>query len=111
MVDESDLEEIRKRKMEQLQDQAESEEADKQQAAQEAMRKSILRQVLTEDARERLGRLRVGYPDFARKVEDQLIYLAQSGQIGQGRKIDDETLKEILQKLRGDKRDINIERR
>lgn len=111
MVDESDLDEIRKRKLEQLQDESQDEQRERQQAAIEAQRKAVLRQVLTEEARQRLGRLKVGYPDFCRKVEDQLIYLAKSGQIGENRKVDDDTLKRILQRLNPDDRDISIERR
>lgn len=111
MADEDELDEIRRRKLEQLQDQAEvSERRDQQEAAVEAQRQAILRRILTEGARDRLGRLKVGYPDFARKVEDQLIYLSQSGRL-QGQTIDDATLKEILQRLKPDDRDISITRR
>lgn len=109
MVDEDELDEIRERKLDQLRDQG-SEEAEERQAAVEAQRKAVLRKILTEEARQRLGRLRVGYPDFAESVEDQLIMLAQSGRL-QGRTIDDDTLKTILQRLRPDDRDIEITRR
>lgn len=109
MADEDELEKIRERKMDQLQDQA-SEEAQEREAAVEAQKKAILRKILTEEARQRLGRLRVGYPDFAESVEDQLIVLAQSGRL-QGRTIDDDMLKQILQRLKPDKRDIDITRR
>lgn len=109
MVDEDELEKIREKKLDQLQDQT-SEQAEEREAAVEAQRKAILRKILTEEARQRLGRLRVGYPDFAEAVEDQLIMLAQSGRL-QGQTIDDDTLKTILQRLKPDKRDIDITRR
>lgn len=109
MVDEDELEKIREKKLDQLQDQT-SEQAEEREAAVEAQRKAILRKILTEEARQRLGRLRVGYPEFAEAVEDQLIMLAQSGRL-QGQTIDDDTLKTILQRLKPDKRDIDITRR
>lgn len=110
MADEDELDDIRRRKLQELQDQAEAQQGQAdQEAAVEAKRQAILRQILTHDARERLGRLRVGYPDFAQKVEDQLIYLSQSGRL-QGRTIDDDTLKEILERLTPEKRDIDIKR-
>lgn len=110
--DESELEEIRKRRLEQLKQQqaGQAEEQKAQEAAVEAQRQAILRQVLTEEARERLGRLKVAYPDFCRKVEDQLLYLAQSGRIDADHPIDDPTLKQVLERLSPDSRDINIKR-
>ena len=105
-----ELEEIKKKKMEQLKKQQESQE--QQQEAEEQMRaqkKAILRQIMTPDARERLGNLRVARPDLADRIESQIISLAQRG-VTQG-KIDDETLKELLKKLKGNKKEINIQRR
>jgi len=75
----------------------------------EAGRQAILRQVLTPEARERLGTVRIAYPDLARAVEDQLIRLAQSGRID--RQVDDATLRQILRKVAPQKREINIERK
>lgn len=110
--DDAELEEIRRRKLQQLQGEAEAgaERAD-QEAVIEAQRQAVLRQVLTEDARERLGRVKVAYPDFGKQVEDQLLYLVQAGQLDKSRPVDDETLKAILERLSPKKRDINIKRR
>lgn len=65
--------------------------------------------ILTHEARERLARVRMARPEFARAIEDQLIILAQSGRIKN--KIDDDQLKSLLAKLTKSKRDIKIERR
>ena len=51
----------------------------------------------------------MAYPDIARSVEDQLIRLAQNGQINS--QIDEPTLKQILRKVSPQKREINIERK
>lgn len=105
-----ELEEIKKKKLKQLKKQQESQ--DQQQEAEEQMKaqkKAILRQVLTPDARERLGNIRVARPDLAESIESQIISLAQRG--ATKGKIDDQTLKELLKKLKGNKKEINIKRR
>ena len=105
-----ELEEIKKKKMEQIKKQQEGQE--QQQQAEEQMRaqkKALLRQVMTPDARERLGNIRVARPDLAERIESQIISLAQRG--ATKGKIDDETLKELLKKLKGNKKEINIKRR
>ncbi|MFW6083210.1 MAG: DNA-binding protein [Thermoplasmatota archaeon] len=105
-----ELEEIKKKKMEQLKKQQEGQE--QQQEAEEQMRaqkKALLRQVMTPDARERLGNIRVARPELADRIESQIISLAQRG--ATKGKIDDKTLKELLKKLKGNKKEINIKRR
>jgi programmed cell death protein 5 len=67
-----------------------------------------MRQILTPEARERLARLKIAYPDVVASVEQQLIGLAQSGRLD--RMIDDVTLQQILQKVLPEKRDIKIKR-
>jgi programmed cell death protein 5 len=112
-MEDPELEELRKRKLAEIQRQ-QQEEAGQQAAAEEQskriedQRQAILRSVLTPQARERLGTVKVAYPDVARLVEDQLIALASSGRLD--REIDEETLRAILRKLAPRKRDINIER-
>lgn len=109
-MDDAELEELRRRKMAELQRQGEQQSAMEQQAqAMEAQRQAILRQLMTPEARDRLANVRMAYPDIARLVEDQLIRLAQMGQLNQ--QIDDPTLKQILRKVSPHKREINIERK
>jgi len=112
MADE--LEEIRKKKLQELQQQAEyqesMEEQQKEQHKQvEEQKKRILRAILTNPARERLARIKISRPQTAESIETQLIMLAQSGQIKN--KINDEQLKMILKKMLPKKRDITIKRR
>ena len=60
-------------------------------------REYILRSILTEEARERLVRLKLARPKFATMIEDQLILLARSGRLTE--QITDEQLKEILRRF------------
>jgi programmed cell death protein 5 len=114
MPDDAELDELRRRKMAELQASAVQQQADAQaqaqaQAQQDAAKRSVLRQILTEEARARLTRLAMARPEVAQSVEDQLVYLAQSGRVrGQ---IDDATLRDLLARIVPQKRDIKIERR
>ncbi len=106
----AELEELRRRKMAELQRQKEQQAMAEEQSKQiEASRQAIMRQILTPEARERLGTVKIAYPELARAVEDQLIRLAQSGRID--RPVDDATLRQILRKVAPQKREISIERK
>jgi len=111
MAEEDDeLEEIRRRRMMEIQQEAQGRAVHEAQARQvEAQRQAVLRQILTPEARERLGRIELAYPEIANSVEDQLIALAQAGRVQQA--IDDRTLQEILRRVVPKKREIKIERR
>jgi len=105
-----ELEAIRRRRMIEIQQQAQERAVqDQQAAAVAAQRQVLLRQILTPEARERLGRIELAYPEIAESVENQLISLAQSGRIQSA--IDDHTLQEILRRVVPRKREIKIERR
>jgi programmed cell death protein 5 len=105
-----ELEEIRRRKLMELQQHQDVQaEAQKQGEVVEAQRQNILRGVLTPEARERLGTLKIAYPDVAMQVEDRIIMLAQSGRLNT--MIDDPTLKEILARVAPSRREITIKRK
>ncbi len=110
MEEDDELERLRRKRLQELQLQHQQQELREAQAAQfEAQRQAILRQILTPDARERLGRIQLAYPDVADNVANQLIMLAQSGRVQ--KVIDDATLRQILRKILPSKREIKIERR
>jgi programmed cell death protein 5 len=108
-----ELEELRRRKMEELQrSQSQDQNTEEQRAAQEAekaKRQQILRQILDVAARERLANVRLVRPDVADNVESQLIQLYSMGRIN--RIISDEEIKQILGKMTETKRETHIERR
>lgn len=106
---EEELEQIRKKKLQELlmsyQQRIAAEEEEKET---EVKKQMILGQILTHDAKERLERVKIAKPEFAENVENQLILLLQSGRLSQ--QIDDNSLKMILRKI-GSRREIRIERR
>ncbi|WP_049979798.1 DNA-binding protein [Halolamina rubra] len=111
--DEDRLEELRQERLEELQDQAGGEEA--QQAAKEqqeraqAQQDALLKQHLTDDARQRLNAVEMSKPEFAQKVKQQVTALAQSGRI-QGQ-IDEEKMKQILREMKPEEKSFDIRRR
>jgi programmed cell death protein 5 len=94
-----DIEEIRKKKLLEMQkrlaeQQKAQEEAMRQEMELEAQLDAIMRRILTPEARERLGRVKLVKPELARQVELVLVQLYQAGQIREP--IDDPKLKRIL---------------
>ena len=53
--------------------------------------------------------MKLGYPDMAAAIENQLIMLHQSGKLPGP--VDDETLKRLLSQVQPKKREINIVRK
>ena len=115
--EDAELNELRRRRLQQLQQQQMAESANPQAyAAQEAEmqrreqeRTEALRRILTPEARERLGRIRLAKPDIAASVEQQLLQLAATGRLQ--RQVDDATLRSLLERLMPERRDITITRR
>ena len=108
--DDERLEELRKQKMEEMQEQADQGEAQGQAQQQaDAQKQAMLRKHLTDGARKRLNSVRMSKPDFADKVERQILALAQSGRVNG--KIDEEKMKELLRELKPDSKSFNIRRR
>jgi programmed cell death protein 5 len=115
--EDAELAELRRRRLRQLQESQMAESANAQAyAAQEAEmqrrdaeRAEVLRRILTPEARERLGRIRLAKPEVAQAVEQQLIGLAASGRLQ--RQVDDVTLRALLERIAPDRREISITRR
>ncbi|MFX1518877.1 MAG: DNA-binding protein [Promethearchaeota archaeon] len=109
-MSDDELEELKKRRLIELQQQQlEKERQAQMQQELEAQKQAILRQILTPEARERLNRIKIVKPELADAVELQLIQLAQAGRLGSV--LTDDQLKTILRRLTDKQRDIKITRK
>jgi len=109
LENEEDIEELRRRKMLELQARAaEMQRQEELRRQYDVQKKLALQQILTPEARSRLANIRAAKPEFAEQIELQLIQLAQSGRISS--QITDAQLKEILRRVQNRKRDIKIRR-
>ncbi len=109
----SNLRDARKQELvKQMQQQAEAQvEAEQQQA--EAQHDAeqlteLMRTILTPDARQRLARVELAYPDLALTVKHHLAVLSGEERIAVP--VDDEMLKRILAGLSDDRRETSIRR-
>jgi programmed cell death protein 5 len=108
--EEEELEELRRRKMLELQARLQEERRQAELRQQyEVQKRLVLQQILTPEARSRLANIRAARPQFAEQLELQLIQLAQAGRIS-GR-ITDAQLREILSRLQQRRREIRIKRK
>jgi len=107
LSDEEELEELRRRKLAQLQQQAVQEQiAEAQQKEFESQKYQIMRKILSQEGRQRLENIRMVKPEFAEQIELQLIQLAQSGRLrGQ---LSDAAFKKLLEQIAGKKKEFKI---
>jgi len=75
----------------------------------ETLKKETLRKILTKNALERLGRIKLANPVLATQLELYLFQVYQSGQLKGA--IDDKKLKQILSVLVPKKRKTKIKRK
>ena len=113
--DDERIEELREQKLQELQEQAggdqqAQEEAQRaQQERADAQQEALLKQHLTDGARQRLNAVEMSKPEFAEQVKRQVTALAQSGRIQN--RIDEDQMKSLLKELQPDSNDFNIRRR
>ncbi len=111
MSDEEELEEIRRRKLAQLQQQGLQEEYARQERNEfETKKYLIMRKILDQPGRQRLENIRMVKPQFAEQIELQLIQLFQSGQLRGRTPLPDKTFKRLLEQFAqsGKKKDFRI---
>jgi len=108
-MSDDELEEIRSRKLLELQRRVGEEQGDIQAQQQlELQKQALLRSILTPEARQRLANLKMVRPEFTSQLELQLIQLAQQGKIPIP--LTDKQLKQILVQIQSRKREIKIRR-
>lgn len=102
-----DIEEIRRKKMEELKQQQDEEQAKIQQ---EIQKQVVLKQILDTKARERLTRIKMANPQYAEQIEAVLFQLLQAGRIKS--KLTEDAFKELIRQVFGSqKKEFHIERR
>ncbi len=108
-----DLDQIRQKRLRELQDSSQGQQQDEalnrqQNAAKEeaeTQKQMILRQILTEKARNRLSNVKLVKPQLAESIENQLIQLSQMGRIDT---INEEQLLQMLRRFQEGKRESKI---
>ncbi len=109
MEEEEEIEELRRRRMLELQARLQEQERQEElRRRYEVQKKLALQQILTPEARSRLANIRAAKPEFAEQIELQLIQLAQAGKLAS--QITDAQLREILKRVQKRKREIRIRR-
>jgi programmed cell death protein 5 len=108
-MSDEELEELRRKKLMAMQrkygDEQRKEEFEQEL---EEQKQTLLRTILSPEARQRLTNLKMVRPEFTANLELQLIQLAQQGKIPIP--LTDEHLKQILTQLQSRKREIKIRR-
>lgn len=108
-MSDDELEEIRRRRLLELQRKVGEEQRNVQVQQQlELQKQALLRSILTPEARQRLANLKMVRPDFTSQLELQLIQLAQQGKIPIP--LTDKQLKQILIQIQSRKRETKIRR-
>jgi len=108
-MSDEELEELRRRKLSALQRQMTEEQKNAQLEQQlEQQKQTLLRNILTPEARQRLTNLKMVKPEFTDQLELHLIQLAQQGKLPIP--LADEQLKKILVQLQSRKRETTIRR-
>ena len=97
-MEDRELEELRQRRLQEMQAQAEQQLAQEQELiAHKAQVQGALRQLMSAEAKERLAQVRVARPGVAAAVEQQVLALAGDGKLKGP--IDDATLQQMLTHL------------
>ena len=107
-MSEDEMDELRKRRLEQLQSQIiEAQRRAEAQQEYDMQKQQALRTVLTPEARSRLNNIKMVKPNLANQIELQLIQLAQSGRIQTP--ITDKQVKNLLKQITSRQRDSKVE--
>ena len=113
MSNDEELNNIRRRKLEELRQQAAQQQiAEAQQKEFEEKKYLIMRKILSVEGRQRLENIRIVKPQYAEQIEMQLIQLFQSGQLRGATPLPDKAFKKLLEQLStlGRKKDFKIKK-
>jgi programmed cell death protein 5 len=100
LSNDDELEAIKRRRMEELQQQAANQQiAEAQQKDFENKKYLLMRKILSVEGRQRLENIRIVKPQFAEQVELQLIQLMQSGKLRGAIPLPDNAFKKLLEQI------------
>jgi programmed cell death protein 5 len=102
----SELDEIRRRKIEELQKQNSSQSSQEQKLAKQIDQlEAIVKPLFTREALTRYGTIKTAFPERAVQV---LLVLGKAAQAGQVKQVDDDLLKKLLTQLTPKQRETRI---
>ena len=104
----SDIEELKRKKLEELQSQQQSDSEETQMQQQIVQLELLVKKVLTKEALERYGNLKTAHPELAVQL---IVLLSQAIQTNQIKTIDDDSLKNLLMRLQPEKHKFKMIRK
>ncbi len=113
MSNDEELDKIRRRRLEELKQQAAHQQvAEAQQNEYENKKYEIMRKILSVEGRQRLENIRIVKPQYAEQIELQLIQLLQTGKLRGAIPLPDKAFKNILEQISslGRKKEFNIKK-
>ncbi len=113
MSNDEELNNIRRRKLEELKQQAAQQQiAEAQQKDFEAKKYQLMRKILSQEGRQRLENIRIVKPQFAEQIEIQLIQLFQTGKLRGATPLPDNAFKKLLEQISSldRKKEFNIKK-
>lgn len=113
MSNDEELNEIRRRKLEELKQQAVQQQmVEAQQKEYESKKYELMRKILSPEGRQRLENIRMVKPEFAEQIEIQLIQLFQAGKLRGATPLPDNAFKKLLEQISslGKKKEFNIKK-
>lgn len=100
MSNDEELDDIRRRKLAELQQQAAQQQiAEAQQKEYEGKKYQVMRKILSPEGRQRLENIRLVKPQFAEQIEMQLIQLFQAGKLRGATPLPDNAFKKLLEQI------------
>jgi len=108
-----ELNDIRRRKLEELKQQATQQHiGEAQQKEYEAKKYQLMRKILSPEGRQRLENIRMVKPELAEQIEIQLIQLFQAGKLRGAIPLQDKAFKKLLEQISSfdRKKEFNIKK-
>ena len=104
----TDIEELKRKKLEELQGQQQFDSEEAQMQQQIAQLELLVKKVLTKKALERYGNLKTAHPELAVQL---IVLLSQAIQNNQIKTVDDDALKNLLMRLQPKKHKFSMIRK